>query len=97
MQAVPSWLGGEIAQLVEHTTENRGVPGSSPGLAISESSCKSRRFFGSDRSLLVARRPRCPPSWPKVALTTTWLRGVGAIELLPRLVDAGRTPCRARA
>ena len=28
---------GEIAQLVEHTTENRGVPGSSPGLAISAS------------------------------------------------------------
>src|SRR5829696_4277126 len=28
---------GEIAQLVEHTTENRGVPGSSPGLAISRS------------------------------------------------------------
>jgi MFS family permease len=27
---------GEIAQLVEHTTENRGVPGSSPGLAIAE-------------------------------------------------------------
>src|SRR5438876_11977437 len=26
---------GEIAQLVEHTTENRGVPGSIPGLAIS--------------------------------------------------------------
>ena len=26
---------GEIAQLVEHTTENRGVPGSSPGLATS--------------------------------------------------------------
>ena len=25
---------GGIAQLVEHTTENRGVPGSSPGLAI---------------------------------------------------------------
>jgi MFS family permease len=25
---------GEIAQLVEHTTENRGVPGSSPGLAM---------------------------------------------------------------
>ena len=24
---------GEIAQLVEHTTENRGVPGSNPGLA----------------------------------------------------------------
>src|SRR3954467_4510441 len=28
---------GEIAQLVEHTTENRGVPGSSPGLAIAMS------------------------------------------------------------
>jgi MFS family permease len=27
---------GEIAQLVEHTTENRGVPGSSPGLATAE-------------------------------------------------------------
>src|SRR5438105_11196557 len=27
---------GEIAQLVEHTTENRGVPGSIPGLAISK-------------------------------------------------------------
>ena len=25
---------GEVAQLVEHTTENRGVPGSIPGLAI---------------------------------------------------------------
>ena len=29
-----SMISGEIAQLVEHTTENRGVPGSSPGLAI---------------------------------------------------------------
>ena len=25
---------GQIAQLVEHSTENAGVPGSSPGLAI---------------------------------------------------------------
>ena len=30
---------GEIAQLVEHTTENRGVPGSSPGLAIRRTAC----------------------------------------------------------
>ena len=30
---------GEIAQLVEHTTENRGVPGSSPGLAIADDWC----------------------------------------------------------
>jgi hypothetical protein len=27
--------------LVEHTTENRGVPGSSPGLAIAGNTCKS--------------------------------------------------------
>jgi hypothetical protein len=30
---------GEIAQLVEHTTENRGVLGSIPSLAISEDAC----------------------------------------------------------
>ena len=34
---------GEIAQLVEHTTENRGVPSSSLGLAISEVAARSRR------------------------------------------------------
>jgi hypothetical protein len=28
--------------LVEHTTENRGVPGSSPGLAIRELSANER-------------------------------------------------------
>ena len=33
-ESLPSRADGEIAQLVEHTTENRGVPGSSPGLAI---------------------------------------------------------------
>ena len=27
-------LRGEVAQLVEHSTENAGVPGSIPGLAI---------------------------------------------------------------
>jgi trans-2,3-dihydro-3-hydroxyanthranilate isomerase len=32
--SLASLAHGEIAQLVEHTTENRGVPGSSPGLAI---------------------------------------------------------------
>ena len=37
---VASLVGrGEIAQLVEHTTENRGVPGSSPGLAILRTAC----------------------------------------------------------
>ena len=41
---------GEIAQLVEHTTENRGVPGSSPGLAT--------RGFGSAEPNLGATRHR---------------------------------------
>ena len=36
---------GEIAQLVEHTTENRGVPGSNPGLAILRSPC-NQAYFG---------------------------------------------------
>ena len=35
---------GEIAQLVEHTTENRGVPGSSPGLATRERPCYAGPF-----------------------------------------------------
>jgi hypothetical protein len=35
-QALASRGQGEIAQLVEHTTENRGVPGSIPGLATFE-------------------------------------------------------------
>ena len=34
---------GEIAQLVEHTTENRGVPGSNPGLAIAGGAASRRR------------------------------------------------------
>ena len=40
---------GEIAQLVEHTTENRGVPGSSPGLAIAEGPAKQGLFHIGDR------------------------------------------------
>ena len=44
MQALPSRLHGEIAQLVEHTTENRGVPGSSPGLAIAQKPCNGAGF-----------------------------------------------------
>ena len=31
---VPRHARGEVAQLVEHTTENRGVAGSIPALAI---------------------------------------------------------------
>ena len=43
MVSLGSTSHGGIAQLVEHTTENRGVPGSSPGLAILGISCKSGR------------------------------------------------------
>jgi hypothetical protein len=41
-QALASRGQGEIAQLVEHTTENRGVPGSIPGLAIAPRLERSR-------------------------------------------------------
>jgi hypothetical protein len=62
---------GEIAQLVEHTTENRGVPGSSPGLAIGrlmamstriETSCWS--LWGSwQRSIMTWWREWCVRGW----------------------------------
>src|SRR4051794_1921844 len=55
---------GEIAQLVEHTTENRGVPGSSPGLAIPGRSWKRAPFgVGSGGGAQLQdplRRPRRP-------------------------------------
>jgi hypothetical protein len=44
---------GEIAQLVEHTTENRGVPGSNPGLAI--------QFLPANR-LYLSRASWAPPA-----------------------------------
>ena len=55
---------GEIAQLVEHTTENRGVPGSSPGLAMSGVlQCCGRR----------SRCPRqLPHRHPLVCTTTSY-------------------------
>jgi hypothetical protein len=34
IRPLPSSRAGEVAQLVEHTTENRGVAGSIPALAI---------------------------------------------------------------
>ena len=36
-------FNAEIAQLVEHTTENRGVAGSSPALGTFCSLCKKER------------------------------------------------------
>src|SRR3954447_3213328 len=82
VQALPSWLHhGEIAQLVEHTTENRGVPGSSPGLAIRETSCKvevsarglAGRRIGPDapvglfRPFQRALRLKCGPPTAEIA------------------------------
>ena len=50
---------GEIAQLVEHTTENRGVPGSSPGLAILESGsdCSVPEDCSVSKHISLARKP----------------------------------------
>ena len=67
MQALPSRLHGEIAQLVEHTTENRGVPGSSPGLAIvlsSEARCSGWRLDRPGAGATCGElRPRRSASW----------------------------------
>ena len=66
---------GEIAQLVEHTTENRGVPGSIPGLAISKAKISHGRriFYSVVQRRLELRAPRVvvvtsavlpvPPAW----------------------------------
>ena len=37
---------GEVAQLVEHTAENRGVAGSSPALAMTEACAPARCWLG---------------------------------------------------
>ena len=56
---------GEIAQLVEHTTENRGVPGSSPGLAIPGCPAHSRycraRRYSSRAAIAPASQPDPSP------------------------------------
>src|SRR5438132_7706366 len=53
--AVP-WYRGEVAQLVEHSAENRGVAGSSPALAIDgESLATFPRELFSRRSGFVPR------------------------------------------
>src|SRR4051812_12900844 len=54
---------GEIAQLVEHTTENRGVPGSSPGLAIHERAWQTQ----------IGGAPRYGRAWRSYASTTASL------------------------
>jgi hypothetical protein len=52
------------------TTENRGVPGSSPGLAIHKGAAKQRLFFARDRWSMSADAPRSgfvAQSWPNGA------------------------------
>src|SRR5207302_1401885 len=63
---------GEIAQLVEHTTENRGVPGSSPGLAIREPP--------GDRGFLTS--PSGRRGWRSTPIFGLVSRGDGAAEFL---------------
>ncbi len=53
--ALPFAPLGEIAQLVEHTTENRGVPGSNPGLAISPARADHLPAPGPDSPHRLAR------------------------------------------
>src|SRR5438045_4359847 len=49
---------GEIAQLVEHTTENRGVLGSIPSLATPLFACSRRFLFGTGRPVLMSLNRR---------------------------------------
>ena len=63
MQALPSRLHGEIAQLVEHTTENRGVPGSSPGLAIPRLDFRMATYRPGAGATCGELRPRRSASW----------------------------------
>jgi hypothetical protein len=53
---------GGIAQLVEHTTENRGVPGSSPGLAISQTHTRDFPWAGPGSSPGLAHLLGCNPT-----------------------------------
>ena len=61
-----AFLRGEVAQLVEHTAENRGVAGSIPALAIFSRSPKRARKLdpesfvanGSGREVADDARPR---------------------------------------
>jgi hypothetical protein len=54
-----------IGQTVRRVPENRGVPGSSPGLAIVESSCNRPAPRRPAARLASRFRPRTPLSWPR--------------------------------
>ena len=81
---------GEIAQLVEHSTENRGVGGSSPPLAIAKS-LQMGGFSDSGRylngSVWAGERCRRPIARPKPLAIVPVLSPVGASP------EALRTAC----
>src|SRR5436190_5604857 len=80
---------GEIAQLVEHTTENRGVPGSIPGLAI-DSRLERRGFsLGACRAGIVV----C--SGGHVWCESSLLSGRGGARLRTCRASAGRPARRS--
>src|ERR1700734_3354689 len=86
--------GGEIAQLVEHTTENRGVPGSNPGLAMGRLRCKPALFERSRRGrsapVVVGFSPSCPVRGNDAAMVGVGCWGSAAKRsraLRTRLVD----------
>ena len=90
---------GEIAQLVEHTTENRGVPGSSPGLAIAALAASVLDPGTASGPVRVRVSPRLipspPASVPKLATPTAGVgQGVGILRWRSQVDRLGRASPR---
>src|SRR5262245_24740277 len=78
---------GQVAQLVEHATENRGVDGSIPPLATS-GLLETWRFPSGMVSLDVLRGGQCPPSVPDRATQGdhgSWRGREGGVQLRLRV------------
>jgi hypothetical protein len=83
------------------TAENRGVPGSSPGLAISRSACDKALLHSHQRSCVsVYAPPRRVKSQTKSQWRTTrrinGLRGYGQRDAKAPFEDSGRTEVHRR-
>ena len=88
---------GEIAQLVEHTTENRGVLGSIPSLAISKDACTWLGVAGVIETYEVAPTPRNQRQI-RVSTTTRQLQIADrALSGAERSVGEGRSRHRVPA
>jgi hypothetical protein len=87
---------GEIAQLVEHTTENRGVPGSSPGLAIARVASvptpgtSSGRFESGSRHRRISRGFADPASPRGRPVQTEWRTGFRQAPQIVRCLSLSR-------